>query len=145
DSVRDRERDRGDDERDGRAERLEEVEAQPAAERFFEDRHEDGDREQIGGPRTEPGRIPELGDALLTTGAGDDAYLEERDGVRGEERHDADDQSPPPRGWSAKGEGLAKRKPPRDQQDDDEQDGVDRDGGDRRALGRVTRAGIVQP
>src|SRR6266566_2891762 len=38
DSVRDRERDRGDDERDGRAERLEEVEAQPAAPRFLEDR-----------------------------------------------------------------------------------------------------------
>src|SRR5439155_24680913 len=57
-----------------------------------------------------------------------------RDGVRGDERRDTDDQSTPPRGWGAQGEGLAKRKPARDQQDDDEHDRVDRDRGDR---GRV--------
>ena len=141
--MRQRERDGRGEDRDQRAERFEEVETEAAAEQLLEDRHEDGDREQIRSPLADARGIPELRNALLAAGAGDQARLEIRDRVRGDKCCGADEQSTAPRGGRAQPESLTEWEPTCDQQYDEQQDGVERDREDRarvqeKEIGRET-------
>src|SRR5207248_7595749 len=78
DAVRERETDRREHDRRWFSKRLEQREAETAAERLFEDRDEYRDREKVRDPGAESRGIEELGDALLPM-----CVLEESDlGVR---------------------------------------------------------------